>query len=695
MNMNKKGIVGISLCAAIALQALGEETSLGTVDVVSTNQDKESYTVESMNTSTKLNLSIKDTPQSVSVVTKEELEDRDIDSYQEFLRNLNGVSLERWDERVNAHARGFEVDYYQIDGKPTSQYIYDRDPDLSIFERVEVVKGANGLTNGSGNPAMSMNFVRKRADSKETTGYVDLELGSWNTKAITADVSTPITKDGKVRSRVVVKHQDGEYFLDDYEKEKDVIYGVVDADLSDTSKVSVGYSYEDLQRSNIRWGGNPAFYSDGTRADFDLSKNPTENWTYWDVKTSTYFADFEQYFKNDIKLDLSYSNMKVVEDDSLLYFGGKVDKSDGSGLSYYTWDSEIENEDESLDLFVSIPFSQNNLDHELIVGYSYNKSDMYKYKYYQTYGSLSNFYNIDVADPDTSYGSADYDLGVTTQKSYYTTVKYSLDEKMKFILGARLLNYDYDQSEQYGSASTTHVVYDNEFTPFIGLTYDLNKKHSLYASYTTIFKAQTEKDVDGNYHDPKEGNTYEIGMKSELFDGALNTSATIFRINQDNVAEEIDGVYVTGSTTEKAYSAAEGVTSKGVELSASGNINDKWSVSSGLTNFEAKDKDGNKVSTKSSRTNINLFTKYKFDKYSIGGGLNYRSKFYTGSGTSQVTQGGYTLVELMGDYQIRKDLKLQANIANLFDKRYYEGIGANSMSYGDPRNYSVSLKYTF
>ncbi|MGA1932089.1 TonB-dependent siderophore receptor [Arcobacter sp. YIC-464] len=698
MNFRNKKLIGISFLTAALLQSSiyadekKDEKSLGSVDIVSTNvdEDKGSYAIESMSTSTGLDLSIKQTPQSITVLTVDELEDRNIFSYQSLLKKVNGVSIERWDERVNALARGFEVDYYQFDGIPTYSSITNRDPDLALYDRVEIVKGANGLMTGAGNPAISMNFVRKRADSKVTNGTIDLSAGSWDNYSATADISTPLTKDGKIRSRFIVKHEDGDYFLDDYERKNDLFYGVIDADLTDTTTASIGFSYQKLDRTGIRWGGLPAFYDDGTRTDFSSSKNPTDDWTYRDLTTKSYYFNLEQRLKNDMKVNFSYSRLEAIDDTSLLYLAGKVNKTDGSGLGYYTWTAKEQYEEDTFDLNASIPFAFANLEHELVLGYSHSTFDVTDYPYFQTNGTLGSLNNINVPRPTGTYN--EYKKGKTTQDGLYASSKISLSNDLKLILGARLSNWEYNGTKADGSSQS--YEYKNELTPFAGVVYDLNDTHSIYASYTSIFNSQDKRDPNGNYIDAVEGNSYETGVKGEYFNGALNASVSVFRIEQENVAEEIDGVKV-GTSNEQAYRTADGVVSKGIELSLVGDVSENLSLSAGITNFEAKDADNKNVVTKASRTNANLFALYKINKFNIGAGLNYRSKFYKDTNDGRITQGGYTTAEFMSSYNVNKDLKLQLNIDNLFNKEYYDGIGSNTMLKAEPRKVTASLKYKF
>ena len=706
MKKIKSKIIPLSLCASMILssQLLGAEKTL--LEEVKVSEDSNyyiengvtegtnSYTTKSMSTATKLNLSAKQTPQSVLVFTRQKLDDQNITSYQELLAKTPGVTLNQWDERVYPTARGFDLDYYLFDGIPTYAINDDADdPDLAIYDRVEIVKGANGLTTGAGNPAMGMNFIRKHANSKDLTGTVDLSAGSWNNYSSLVDVQSALNKKGNIRARVVAKHQDKESYMDNYEKSTDVIYGVVDMDLTDTTFASIGASVENIDRSGIRWGGMPAFYSDGTRATFDNSKTLSDDWTAWNIKTTNYYADLKQYFLNDASINLSLSRKEIDADGNLAYFGGTVDKTTGNPVigpndfGLYGYGFTNRREENNIDLYTSIPFEVAKLNQELIIGTMYNKSEKVKNNYTSSINwTTFNFNQISITEP-TYTASYPGGLEETTQKGTYLAGKISLMEDLKLISGLRVSDWEYKNEN-----NTKNREFNNELTPYAGLIYDLNKNHSVYTSYTSIFKPQDKKSSSGDYLDPVEGNNYEVGLKSEYFEGDLNTSLTLFRIEQDGVGEDTGNV---NGSLESVYEAKDGVVSKGFEIGTSGKVTDNFNLDFGLANFEAKNADGSKFNTNSSRTTANLFGKYTLNDYRFGGGLNYKSKYYTDTSYGRITQDAFITTDLMAGYKVNKNLDLQLNVNNIFDKEYYSGIGVNSMVYGDPRNATLGMKYTF
>lgn len=683
----------------IKLQADEEDNSI--------TEGSGSYTAKSTSTSTKLKLAPRETPQTVKVFTQQYLEDRNLTSLQDLFNTITGVSTPRTDERQKVYARGFEVDYYMIDGMPTTINMGSNDLDLGIYDRVEIIKGANGLTTGAGNPAMATNLVRKRANSKVFTGNFSNSYGSWDSWSSTVDLSGPLNNDGTLRARTYLKHSDQGSFLNYYEKERNVAYATLDWDVTEKTNLYLGATYQQLNRSGVRWGGVPAFYTDGSYTDFSRSTNVSAPWTYWNQDDTIVFAGIKQNLFNDINLNLAYTWRKTEMDTQLLYAGGKVDKATNTSSfdNLSVWKAEQEIIQNNIDAYISVPFTLLNRTQEIILGGSWSKSEATKYKYGgSSYAGgaasyLSNPFSYtngagallkDVIWQDGTYAGYPNE---TTQSSFYTSGKIELLENLKAIAGVRLSNWKYETETGSGNRK-----FDNQVTPYFGMIYDFAQNHSVYASYTDIFNPQSKKQQDGNYLDPIIGKQYETGIKSEWFDKRLNTSLSIFRIQQDNVASLLydangNNVKVQG-TIDNAYYGINGVKSEGFEFEADGEISEHWGLNFGIANFEAKSQ-GVKVNTTNSRTTSNLYLKFKTGQWKAGAGFSYKSKFYTGTGANYIEQEGVTLANAMLGYEFDKNISLQANIENIFDKKYYEGIGANSMNYGNPRNMTLIFRYVF
>ncbi|KXO75232.1 TonB-dependent receptor [Acinetobacter venetianus] len=671
-------------------------------------EGSQSYTSKSSNTATKLNLSLRETPQAVKVYTRDYLDDRNIDSFQDLMSNVTGVTVSRTDERQSYFARGFQLDYHLIDGMPSTSSLAEGDLDLGIYDRIEVVKGANGLNSGAGNPSMGLNLVRKRANAKEFTGNVNASGGSWNSYSSSADLSNSLNADGSLRGRIYVKHSDEDSFMDFYSRERNIVYGAIDYDVSDRTNLSLAATYQQLNRDGIRWGGLPAFYNDGTRTNFDRSLTVSSDWTYWNVDTKAVFANLKQNLFKDIDLNVAYSFQRNDKETALLYVAGKVDKVTNKSLGAVSvYSSDARTEENNIDMFISAPFTIANRKQEIILGGSWNKSELVSSRYGTIQGrdkgtndldiddwSALNFSDINtklltpITNPNKLPGN------MTTQTGYYVAGKFQVFDPLKIVAGARLSNWEYESEDKNGNRD-----FNDQFTPYFGVVYDFAQDHSFYASYTDIFKPQNRREQNGNYLDPIIGRNYETGIKSEWFDGQLNSALSIFRIEQTNFAEAIDGVFVKNAqgvdTSEQAYRGVDGVVSKGVELEVDGEINNNWAINFGIANFEAKDAKDKKVATNSARTTSNLFIKYKEDQWNAGLGVNYRGKTYTGTGANLIEQNEIFLLSAMLGYKVDQNISVQLNLDNLLDKKYYDGIGANSMNYGSPRNATLTLRYQF
>lgn len=675
------------------------------------------YTISrTIDTATGLGLSLQETPQSVSIMTAERIQDQALNTVVDVVNNTVGLSSSKTDNVRNGFsARGFDVQNYQIDGVPLSWSLGgdagETVSDVSIYERVEVVRGATGLLTGAGDPSASINLVRKHADSSDLKGYVDVATGSWDKKEITADVSNGLNDSGSVRGRMVAKYLNSDSYQDLYEDRKTIFYGVVDTDITENTLLRIGGSYNHNDPKGAMWGALPAVFSDGSPTDWDVSTTTAADWSRWETTNINYFANLNHYFSNGWQLVANYNRMEYETTTKMIYMSGLLDENTGAGLSGQRYHSHGESNSDNFDLQLKGDYELFGQQHEFVTGALYSKQKSYADTFEPIRDNMSgwdsqpvdNFYEWQqnqFAEPEWST-DANRQLDMDTeQKGVYAATRLTITDDFKVIAGGRISSWN-REGVSYGT--DTNFGDDGVFVPYVGALYDINEAHRVYASYTEIFNPQNYVDINGEYLDPLEGKAYELGLKSSYLDDRLHTTVAIFQIDQDNLAILAGTVMIDGQPVNY-YEAAQGTKSKGFELEVVGEPADGWNISAGYSQFNAEDKEGKRVATTSPQKQFKLFTTYQFvellPELTVGGGVNWQSDSYSEGGTVRIEQEAYSLVNLMARYDLADNMDLQFNLENLLDEKYYAYMSASGPAYsvyhyGAPRNFSVSFNYRF
>ncbi|MGE8590845.1 MAG: TonB-dependent siderophore receptor, partial [Alcaligenes sp.] len=493
--------------------SLAPVTVLGNSDPAVT-EGTGSYTTPASSAATGLTLSLRETPQSVSVVTRQRIDDQNLRSLDEVMGNVVGVQVVSEDtDRTDFWSRGFYIDSLQYDGVPTTiglSMYGESDNDSFIYDRIEVVRGATGLMTGAGNPGASINLVRKHANSKTFTGSVSAGFGSWNQYRGTVDMSTPLNEAGTVRARMVALYQGRDSYIDLYEANKKVFYGVIDADLTPNTTLSVGADYQDKRPRGSTWGSLPVVFSDGTATDWRRSKTTAADWTYWHTTNQTMFATLSHRFDSEWEVRADWSQRKSKYDAKLLYLYGALDRETGTGLRALPgyWNSYAQQT--SLDVQAKGPFTLLGRKHEAVVGAMRSRygEDFYRYGFDSaSLASTGNFYQWDGSFAQPTWTDATLTGTVTHQQGAYAAVRWSLTDNLTAITGGRYATWE--------SKSNTRDQKDSQFIPYAGVVYDINDTYSTYVSYTDIFQPQANRDRNGSYLDPVQGQNYEVGVKGE------------------------------------------------------------------------------------------------------------------------------------------------------------------------------------
>lgn len=669
-----------------------------------------SYTSGSVSAATNLALSPRETPQSVSVVTRQRIDDQGLITVADVLGNAPGIATLQLDsERTTFTSRGFSISDFQYDGISSyykSNYAAgESELDSIIYDRVEIVRGATGLLTGAGEPSASVNLIRKRANSTEFRGETQLSAGSWDNYRGTMDLSGSLSENGAVRGRLAGAYQDRKAFFDRYARENLALYGVVDVDLTDATTLSVGSSYQKSETDGLTYGGVPLWYTDGSKTDFNRSFTVAPKWNQEDIDVTNTFVNLEHSLGNNWNAQLRLMRSSNKVDNARLFVWGFPDAETGlvnDEPSRVRFPGS--REQDSADLRISGPFQWFGREHQAVFGASYFDQEAA----FDWIGASTPWTApLDVHDfgqvqePEWDYENAELsERNHTRQTAAYSALRLSVSDPLTLILGGRLTQYD---REGAGWASSGEYNYsDNKFIPYAGLVYDLNQNYSVYTSYTSIFNFQDFRDRNGAWLAPVTGSAYETGLKGEFFDGRLNTSLAAFRIQQDKLGQEDSGHLVPG-TDSPAYYATDGATSKGLELEVSGELASGWNGFFFVTRYSAKDAGDNEVNTFLPRTMVRLFTTYQlsgqWQKLRVGGGANWQSRIYynnLGPNGEQQEQSGYLLASMMARYDFSPQISAQLNINNLFDKHYQTAVNWYGQGiWGAPRNIVANVTYKF
>ncbi|HEX7763050.1 MAG TPA: TonB-dependent receptor, partial [Cellvibrio sp.] len=529
---------------------------------------------------------------------------------------------------------------------------------------------------------------------------------SWNNKFVSADLSTPLTHSGNVRARFVAKKEVGDTFMDLPEDDKTVVYGVIDADITDQASLSIGSSYQNNDPTASTWGGLSSWYGDGSRTDWSRDKSSAADWTFWASTNENQFANFKYAFSNGWELKVNYNHSKNTQDAQLLYLYGAADKNTGVGLFAWPFKSDGYSKQDSVDIQLKGGYSLFGQTHEFVVGALDSDQEAKTYTYaYTSSGSVGDYNQWDGSFPEPDWGASSVAVDFNTeQQGYYAATRISLADPLKLIAGARVSSWNrtgvsYGDPQTYGD--------DDVVVPYTGLLYEFADNHNAYISYTSIFKPQVELNQQRQPLDSIKGNNAELGLKSAYLDGKLQTSVAVFSIKQDNLAQ-VAGEHdpVNGQQPEAYYREADGVESTGFEFEVIGQPLDGWNVSFGYSQFKAEDSEGAAVNTDHPRKKLNLFTTYDFsgvmDGFVVGGGISWEDKNYTDTfngvtgAPERLQQDSFSLVSLMARYQINDQISVQFNVDNLLDETYYSQIGFfDQYGYGAPRNYTLGATYSF
>ena len=709
-------------------------SAIETVTVTAQNrstrtENRNSYTTSAMRTTTGLALSPKETPQSVSVITKKQLDEQGISRMEDALRKTTGINVVADGGRYRYQSCGFYIDQIEEDGisstvpgASTNMYQDAQSmSDLALYDHIEVVRGATGLTQANGAPGGTINATRKRPTAK-TQIQAEASVDRFGTVRTMGDVSGSLNEAHTLRGRAIALLEKDNSFKDDVDGKKGLIYGILEADAGDNTKITFGLSHQKKHETLDPSG----LLLSKTGQDLHLPRDTflAAGWNKGKFDKTNVFGEVEHQFNDNWKLTgkLAYTHNKSHQELGTLASRQSTDSDYQARigiLSKYFGSSNLYDFSTNL----TGKFHALGRSHDVFVTYSYSKEkgDMRNIdakKDSTLVYDLRTFHPSDIAYPDwnnKSWDGVSDTLFVTHMLS--AGVRFNPLEQLHILAGSSYAkfksHYVENTTRANGSLYNEDTLTEQKhFTPYLGITFDVTPNQSLYSSYTSIFKpSYGKKDKQGNQIKPKTGNNLEIGWKGAWYANRLNASVALFQIDEKNRPLNISKAQAQAEdpSATRGYSIPFGkVRSHGWEAEISGKLTDNWQLFAGYTFNTSKYKktesaslpEGLNFSTHTPKHIFRLYTSYKLPvnsgKWQIAGGLESQSKTQSSRG---IKQGGYTLWNANLQYRPSENATVSLIGSNLTNKRYYQNqVSRNVLAgnyLGEPRNITLKFNYKF
>jgi outer membrane receptor for ferric coprogen and ferric-rhodotorulic acid len=645
---------------------------------------------------TGLPMEVKETPQSISTIDKEDINDFGFTGSNDVLWLGTGINVEQYESnRASYNARGFDVQLTQIDGLGMSNAWGNvvGQQDAFLFEKVELIRGANGLLTGAGNASGTINYVRKRPFNKDG-GEVQLTTGSYGQVRGALDYNKVLTDDGRWAGRLVVSKDDKGAHLRAVNTDRTSLYGAVDGQIGDNGVLTLGFTHQNAKQTSPLWGNLTLNRVDGSQAEFDASSSTSQDWTYWNAKSTSAFVEYTHLLSSSWEAKVTLNKSRTDEDTRLLYAytsGGL--NLDNTGLLGWPYSSKTVTDNDLLDVNINGVFNAFGREHSLIAGMSHS-----------TQSNETGVFNVAPADmflalPAFPYGGHVYPeptWGALTPSTsgeqkltrMYGATRWALADGVKAIVGFNAVKLDREGSSRYGSGvNATSYPSTRETSPYLGFTYDLSPNVLGYVSYSDIFQYQDQTDINGKFLDPMKGVNQEIGVKADWLDRRLLTTFAVFGAQQKGLA-----TYAGLTSAGRYYYAPQTVKSRGFEAEASGKVGVDSKLTVGLTHLKLTGADGQSTFEWVPRTTFNV----RYDTRvaalpQLKLGIAGRWQSAVGN-THGVKQDAYLTANAFASYAINNKTSLRLNVYNLFNKKYLSSLQYGAI-YGAPLNGAFTLEY--
>lgn len=670
------------------------------------------YNANSSRSATKTDTALKDTPQSVTVVTQDVIKDQSIQSISDAVRYVPGVTASQGEgnrDALNFRGAGVNTGDFYLDGVRDDVQTYR---DLYNTDRIEVLRGSNAMIFGRGGSGGVINRVSKEA-GWDPVRELSVTYGAYNQKRATIDVGNGINDVAAFRLNAV--YEDADSYRDGVNLERFGITPTLTIKPTDSTKIVLSAEYFKDKRIGDR--GMPSIGSGFKNRPYDigdhstffgnarLSPNETETKAFnamiehaFDngitIRNRTRYADYDKYYQN-------------------VFASSSVNSSNNVSIGGYLDDTQRQNLFNQTDITYDLKAA--GFEHRLLAGMELGRQDTDNYRAVPTAPASESLGSVNAENPNY-IGSPSFNKLSRNRKSeatitsFYVQDQIILSPKWELVLGLRHDKFAVDYTNLPTATSNTISKFnstDNKVSPRAGLIFKPVDNLSLYASYSQTYAPRAGDQITDLSQanaglSPEKFINHEIGAKLDVMP-ELSVTAAIYKLERQNVLIQ--------SPESGINTLVDGQETHGVELGLTGKLTEKWSIfggyayqdgeitkQQGLNSSNSRILKGAELGQTPSHT-FSVWNRYDFNEtWGAALGVVSRSEMYatTPTASQSTVLPGYTRVDAAIYGKFSKNLRLQVNLENLTNKEYaLSAHNNNNIVPGSPLTGRATLIYNF
>lgn len=696
----------VHIAAAEAL----EEVFAGDQEIIVTGEAEGYVAISSAGLKTDTPLI--DTPQTVSVVTREQLDDQALQDIGDILRYTPGASIGQGEgnrDQITIRGQNTTADFF-VDGiRDDVQYFRP----LYNIERVEIHKGPNAMIFGRGGGGGIINRVTKSPIADRQFGEATASVDSFGAFYLSGDLNLPVADSAAFRLNGLYEEFDNH--RDFYDGRRIAVNPTFGAELDDNNRILLSYEYVDDDRAVDR--GNPAeLRAAGDACSFadpcgpltgyrdTLFGQPGTNRTTLQAhivklrvehdfndelsfSSTTQYGDYDKLYRNVYPVDARSNDIRLTPAVDSVTLDGYVDTTDRENFitqGNLLWTGET-----------------GALGHSFLLGYEIGQQQSANARRDILFAASNDDQIVvpltdPVAVPAFTFPAFSRST-VSDLKflSLYVQDQISIGDHFEIIGGVRFDRFDLDVNDIQNGLLLSRT--DEKFSPRFGAIYKPQANISIYASYAKSFLPRsgdqflTLTPSNANLA-PETFENYEIGVKWDLTP-ALSLTSALFRLDRDDQSILLDN---QGNTT------LSGSRTEGVEFQLVGKLTDQLQINAGYSYLDGQQRNAASVGGQDLRLfqvpehMVSLWTKYDFtDQFAAGVGVTHQSsQFATNDNTVRIP--AFNRVDAALYYDVSEKMQVQLNIENLFDESYFPSVHNNdNISTGEPLNARLTVKFGF